>query len=152
MSARLTRRDLFGQAMAAMATVPLIGQLPDTHELAYSVDLPADASLWGYVCFLGEKDIEIFVAGRNTTTISGRFDGKRLQEFQYANPKEIAQRVSITARRVGEDNLLGFAQFRDLGNGSPMVSFGVRPMPQEVDHRHGIYAYEAILTAYTVYP
>ena len=106
----------------------------------------------GYVCFLGEKDIDIFVAGRNTTTVSGRFDGKRLQEFQYANPKTIAQRVSITARRVGEDDLLRFTQFRDLGNGSPMVSFGVRPMPQEPEQRHGIYAYEAILTAYTVYP
>ena len=34
MSGCLTRRHLFGQAMAAMATVPLIDQLPDTHELA----------------------------------------------------------------------------------------------------------------------
>jgi hypothetical protein len=151
---RLTRRDLFSQAMAALATVPLIGQSEaqkNTQELPYYVDLPANASLWGYVCFAGDRAVEVFIAGRNTTTVTGRFDGKRLQEFEYKNPKKIAQRVSITARRVGEDNLLTYTQFAFMGDGNPMVSYGVRPLPQEATRRDGVYTYETIVMAFTNY-
>jgi hypothetical protein len=151
MDRNFTRRDLLGQAMAAMATVPLVGRLQETHELPYYVDLPADASLWGYVSFLGEHEVDVFIAGRNTATVTGRFDGKRLQEFEYQNPKKIAQRVSITARRVGEDNLLMYTQFAFMGNGNPMVSYGSRPLPQESTHREGVYSFEAIVMAFTSY-
>lgn len=152
MFARLTRRDLFGQAMAALATVPRIGQSEaqkNAHELPYYVDLPANASLWGYICFAGEREVEVFIAGRNTTTVTGRFNGKRLQEFECKNPKRIGQRVSITARRVGDDNLLTYTQFTFMGTGNPMVSYGVRALPPRGNsprrglhlrsHRDGLY-------------
>jgi hypothetical protein len=151
MRTNLTRRELFGHAMAAAAAVPVVAEMQSTQELPYYVDLPANASLWGYVCFLGEQEIEIFVAGRNTSTIRGRFKGKRLQEFEYENPKRIAQRVSITARRVGEDGLLTYTQFAFVGHGNPMVSYGFRALPQDLSGRAGVYSYEAIVTAFTSY-
>ena len=151
MISQLTRRDLVGRALTAFATVPLLGEMQDAHELPYYVDLPAEATLWGYVCFAGDREVEVFIAGRNTTTVTGRFDGKRLQEFEYKNPKKLAQRVSITARRVGEDNLLTYTQFSFMGQGNPMVSYGVRALPQDMRHREGVYSYEAIVMAFTSY-
>jgi hypothetical protein len=64
---QLTRRDLVGRALTAFATVPLLGEMQDAHELPYYVDLPAEATLWGYVCFAGDREVEVFIAGRNTT-------------------------------------------------------------------------------------
>jgi hypothetical protein len=148
----VTRRSLL-QAISTLPAVPVLtsaaGQA--SQELPFYVDLPSNASLWGYVSFPGDREVELFVTGRNTTTIRGRFDGKRLQEFQYQNPKKIAQRVSITARRVGEDNLLTYTQFAFMGNGNPMIGFGFRPLPEALKQREGIYSYEAILMAFTSY-
>jgi len=148
------RREFLDQTWATLLTGACL--VPDSQsyprEMNYSFALEPGATLWGYVGFLGEQLVEIIIAGRHTTSLQGRFDGKRLQEFTYVNrDRGQPERVSLTARRVGDDDLLPMTGFQSLGSGNPMVGFGYRPLPQTPSTRQGVYAFDAVLMSFSVF-
>ena len=138
--------------MSSVTAVPFLSAGAQVNqEPSVSVTLPSNGSLWGCVAFLGEHEIEVFVAGRRTVTVRGRFQAERLQKFEYRNSEDRAQRVSITARRVGEDALLPVTRVDHLGAGNPVLAFGWRSMPLEQREREGSYTYEVAIVGFTSY-
>jgi hypothetical protein len=102
--------------------------------------------------FFSDDLVEIALAtSKDSKSIRGRFDGKRLAEFSWSNESNATQRLAIRARAVGGDRELRSAEVCYRASGHTLIGFGMRSAPADTTERRGAYPFEALMLGFVLF-
>jgi hypothetical protein len=153
MADAIDRRTFFALPMfVAAGVVPHAPATQAPEAGVYRFDLPAKTTLWGVITFLGDDVVEVTVASRRRSQSErGRFDGKRLAEFSWANSSDEAEPITLSAKTlIGNRDLLP-GGIRFVAQEHLFVGFGQRAKPIELSRRHGGYPHDAAFLGFIVF-
>jgi hypothetical protein len=137
-------------ALAAIATDADAGQTREAG--VYGFEIPPKSTLWGAIVFLGEDMVEVTVAtSRRSQSERGRFDGKRLVEFSWANSTADVEYVKLSAKALSGDRELPWGGVKFAAEQHLFLAFGQRAMPVDLSHRNGGYPYDAVFVGFIVF-
>ena len=149
----IDRRGFLGGTLATLATAPSAESADQqASERVYGFELPRKSTLWGVVTFLGEQMVEVTIRSKERTTSErGRFDGKRVAEFSWANNSSDPQRIQLTARVLDGNRELPWGSVKFAADQHLFVGFGQRPKPVEPSKRSGGYPHDAVFVGFIVF-
>jgi hypothetical protein len=148
------RRDFIALASAVLFSGVSTTDLESQPEVpTYWVDLPAHTTFWGVLAFMSDTMVEVTLAtNAKSQSFRGRFDGKRLVEFSWANQDDSRMKIGIRAVAVGDGRELPVSRVNLLGSeggtDNVVLAFGRRGTPSEAKERHGSYPFEAVLLGF----
>jgi hypothetical protein len=150
----IDRRAFLGGTLTTLATIPAaVSADQQTREAGvYGFELPPKSTLWGVVSFLGEQMVEVTIRSKDRATSErGRFDGKRMTEFSWANNSSAPQFIQLTARVLDGNRELPWGSVKFAADQHLFLGFGQRPKPVEQSKRHGGYPHEAVFVGFIVF-
>jgi hypothetical protein len=118
----------------------------------YWAEVPPGARLWGLAIFLADEPVEFTVAaGKEVTTIRGRYDGQRTHEYSWHNTTGRPQQVAVRAIALAGGRELPASKVQFIAEQNVYVAFGQRATPQKPSDRTGAYPYQAVLVGFITF-
>jgi hypothetical protein len=102
--------------------------------------------------FLSETLTEVSIGtGKDSKSLRGRVDGKRLAEYSWTNNSSTLERIAIRAKVLAGDRdlLPGFMRF--TAQQGCYVEFGHRAIPVNPDDRGGAYPHDVVVVGFILF-